>query len=88
MNCGMEPGGLFSKLHGPCPVAQTMRYDGVNGGRGAGRICWEVKPGYGRESNIFCRNHRLSCQNCKFYLRVHSEEEELIASSEIKSEAV
>ncbi len=82
MNCGMEPGGIFSKLYGPCPIPLKMRFDGINGGRGAGRICWEIMPGESRHANILCRNRRQSCQNCKFFLRVHSEEEELIVNSE------
>lgn len=81
MNCGMEPGGLFAKNYGPCPIPQMMRHDGVNGGRGAGRVCWEVMPGKSGDNSISCRNRRSNCNDCKFYLRVHSEEEEMINST-------
>ena len=74
-NCGLEPGGIFAEIHGTCPVPEAMRYDGVNGGRGAGRACWTVmNSGSGNEPFV-CRNRRQSCFHCEFYLRVHSEEE-------------
>jgi len=87
MNCGMEPGGLFSKAKGPCLIPQMMRYDGANGGRGAGRICWEIVRDKSGAQNALCPHQRQSCLNCKFYLRVHSEEEELI-TNKLESETV
>jgi len=83
-NCGMEPGGLFAKTHGSCPVAKMMKFDGINGGQGAGRFCWAVKNRSGN-AGLPCRNHRLSCTNCAFYRRVHCEEEDGIV--EAKREA-
>jgi len=75
MNCGMEPGGIFSEIHGVCPVAQMMKYDGANGGRGGGRVCWMIKNKASGDSCNICRHHRQSCIHCEFYRRVHSEEE-------------
>lgn len=74
-NCGMEPGGIFAKIHGPCPVPQLMKYDGVNGGRGAGRTCWTLMNSTSFKSPFVCRNSRLSCFQCRFYQRVQAEEE-------------
>jgi hypothetical protein len=80
LNCGMEPGGIFSKIHGPCPIPLMMRYDGVNGGQGAGRICWEIVSQRSQNQELFaCRSSR-SCVHCKFYHRVHSEQEELVTT--------
>jgi hypothetical protein len=73
-NCGMEPGGIFSHLHGECPVPQAMKYDGVNGGVGAGRACWIVMAHQKQQGAAICRNNRISCLRCEFYLRVQGEE--------------
>ena len=75
MNCGLEPDGIFSQIHGPCPVARAMKFDGVNGGKGAGRACWLVKDHLSAGQTMPCRNHRLACINCEFYRRVQNEEE-------------
>jgi hypothetical protein len=71
----MEPGGIFAKIHGPCPVPQMLKYDGVNGGRGAGRACWTIMNSTSQKSSFICRNNRLSCFQCRFYQRVLAEEE-------------
>jgi len=70
----MEPGGLFSKIYGVCPIPLTMKYDGINGGRGAGRTCWMVVNKSAEKGPFICRNNRQSCYHCEFYKRVHSEE--------------
>lgn len=73
-NCGMEPDGIFSKIHGECPIPKMMKLDGINGGKGAGRACWTVvhssTPG---DAPIPCRNSRISCIDCEFYHRVQGE---------------
>lgn len=73
-NCGMEPGGIFSEIYGVCPIARTMKYDGVNGGLGAGRACWVVMNKSAGKGPFICRNNRQSCYDCGFYKRVRSEE--------------
>ncbi len=86
LNCGLEPGGIFSKIHGPCPIPQMMRHDGANGGRGAGRVCWEVMPKLSREQHLICRNRWQSCVNCRFYARVLREIEcPAVESEDIKT---
>ena len=75
MNCGREEGGLMAERLGECPVSKSMRYDGTNGGRGAGRACWMVP-----DSRTHCSHNRLSettsCKDCQFYKRVLFEQEE------------
>jgi len=72
-NCGREKGGLLAELSGECPVSSTMKYDGQNGGKGAGRVCWMVP-----DSICAINNSRLSCCDCDFYNRVVYEEDESV----------
>ncbi len=74
-NCGMEPGGIFADIYGPCPVPKMMKFDGVNSGRGAGRACWMVMNSGTQAEPFICRNNRLSCYHCAFFQRVQSEED-------------
>ncbi|SYZ73493.1 hypothetical protein TRIP_C21611 [Candidatus Zixiibacteriota bacterium] len=73
-NCGMEPGGIFSRLHGECPVPKALKYDGTNCGSGAGRTCWAIAAREKQKGAFICRNNRISCLQCEFYLRVQGEE--------------
>nr|MBN2277067.1 hypothetical protein [candidate division Zixibacteria bacterium] len=73
-NCGLEPGGVLTGIYGTCKVAQVMKLDGINGGRGAGRACWMVNHSGSHEDHPICRNSRQSCYLCEFYLRVENEE--------------
>jgi hypothetical protein len=70
----MEPGGIFSKIHGECPVPKIMKFDGQNGGTGAGRACWMVMHNGSEIGPFVCRNRRVSCVQCEFYRRVQIEE--------------
>lgn len=62
---------------GVCPAAGSRKLDGINGGRGAGRICW-MMPG------TFCQGiptgtvtSKLgSCCDCSFFKLVKAEEGE------------
>jgi hypothetical protein len=73
-DCGREPGGLMSGLLGECPVPRSLEFDGVNGGRAAGRACWLVGDRNG------CPAHDCSrakcCHDCDFYRRVTYEQSE------------
>jgi hypothetical protein len=72
-NCGREPGGLMAEHDGVCPVATAMKFDGLNGGQKAGRVCWLVKAqshDHARQMRCFGR----SCHTCDFYRRVMFEE--------------
>jgi hypothetical protein len=73
-NCGRERGGLFAEQLGECPVATALKYDGQNGGQGAGRVCWLVGKGCSAgRSTRNCQDH--GCHTCDFYRRVLFEEE-------------
>ncbi len=56
-NCGMEPGGIFSGIKGECPIPKMMKYDGANGGAGAGRTCWMATSINPRHGSIVCRKN-------------------------------
>lgn len=71
-NCGREPGGLMTRIHGVCPVATTMKFDGVNGGHAAGRSCWAVTE---RSGCLSAGAPDARCHQCDFYRRVLFEEE-------------
>jgi hypothetical protein len=74
-NCGREPGGVMAEILGECPVAATMKYDGLNDGVGAGRACWMVPDSACRESRT--QLTRVDpCHACEFYKRVVFEQEE------------
>jgi hypothetical protein len=74
-NCGREQGGVMAPLLGVCPVASSMKHDGLNGGVAAGRACWLIPNSGCRETNS-TESPRRSCHECKFYIRVMSEEKE------------
>ena len=75
-NCGREKGGLLADILGECPVSTELKYDGVNGGRGAGRVCWAV-------TNACCCDPaigaHLSCHTCDFYRRVVFEQADTVS---------
>jgi hypothetical protein len=71
----MEPGGIFSKIYGECPVPKILKNDGINGGNGAGRSCWTIIGKNPQNGQFICRNSRVSCLQCEFYCRVQAEED-------------
>jgi len=73
-NCGLESGGVLSRVYGECTVPKVMKNDGVNGGVGAGRTCWSVVNSCNSGCRPAGRKRRKSCLECEFHLRVISEE--------------
>jgi len=74
-NCGREPGGVLADILGACPVASSMKFDGLNDGIGAGRACWMVPDSACRESGSHLP--RVDpCHACDFYKRVLFEQDE------------
>ncbi len=73
--CGREPGGPKAATEGVCPASTDASYDGVNGGKNAGRFCWVI-------SGTFCRGEAcgsnvkdcVDCVLCPFMQRVADEE--------------
>ncbi|MEW6412419.1 MAG: two-CW domain-containing protein [Candidatus Zixiibacteriota bacterium] len=74
-NCGRENGGLMAPILGECPVPSYLKYDGLNGGIGAGRACWMVPHGLcsSASGSSVCSRR---CYTCEFYKRVVFEQEE------------
>ena len=74
MNCGREPGGTKAQKLGICPAAKETGFNGFNQGINAGRLCWLV-------AGTFCgdtyqgtyADKYVSCKNCNFYKKIHSE---------------
>ncbi len=74
-NCGREKGGLLADTLGECPVATSMKHDGMNEGKAGGRVCWMVAAkDIGGRLPISCRGG--SCHQCDFYRRVNHEQAE------------
>lgn len=68
-NCGREKDGLLADAFSECPVSVSMKFDGLNGGCGAGRVCWMVR----KPDSCSCGNH--ACHTCEFYRRVLFEQD-------------
>ena len=75
MDCRREPGGSRAAELGECPAALTGKYDSINHGANAGRICWAVAGTFcgGVVQGTFAQKHR-DCMSCAFYLKVAHEE--------------
>ena len=73
-NCGREPGGVLANQLGICPVAVLMKHDGDNGGRAAGRVCWNV-PVAEDHGPMLKSCADKACMLCSFYKRVQFEEQ-------------
>ena len=73
--CGREPGGANVLELGVCPAAIDVSYDGLNGGRNAGRICWAITGTFcnGEVQGTFAQK-RLSCLSCDFFKKIKEEE--------------
>lgn len=62
----------MAEIHGVCPVATAMKFDGVNSGLAAGRTCWAVTE---RADSVSAGAPDTRCHRCDFYRRVLFEEE-------------
>jgi len=77
MHCGREPGGETVDDLGVCPAAEDMRFDGINGGKFAGRFCWIVSGTCcnGEVQGTFAKKLG-DCLKCRFFLDVAKQEGE------------
>lgn len=75
MHCGHEPGGSKADEY-ICPAATQEQFDGINGGKCAGRFCWCVAGTccQGKVQGEMAKK-LLDCCRCKFFIRVGHEEE-------------
>ena len=66
-----------SKVHelGVCPVVTAVEYDGRNGGKNGGRICWQVAGTFcgGKVQGTYAEK-QSSCLKCDFAMKVFDEE--------------
>ena len=72
-NCGREPGGAKIAELGMCPASIDNTYNGLNGGKNAGRICWAVAGTFcgGNVQGTFAQK-QSSCIICEFMQQVKS----------------
>ncbi|HET6443816.1 MAG TPA: hypothetical protein VFI27_04470 [candidate division Zixibacteria bacterium] len=75
MECGREPGGFNVDEGGICRSSIASRYDGINGGKWAGRFCWPVAGTNcnGDLQGTFAEKIK-DCLKCPFFLTVAREE--------------
>ncbi len=73
--CGRGPNGKRTRDLGVCPVAADISSNGINGGKNAGRICWDVPHTLceGKVQNDFSQK-AVSCVSCNVFNRVRAEE--------------
>jgi len=74
MQCGREPGGSAVDRQGVCPAASATMFDGVNGGRNAGRFCWRLAGTFGvsRIQGTYARTI-ATCQECLFFKKMEAQ---------------
>ena len=73
--CGREVDGSNVEMPGICPSAIDDSYNGLNGGKNGGRICWAVAGTFceGKVQGSFVKKLG-SCLKCDF-LKIVLEEE-------------
>lgn len=75
-NCGRGPDSIGNESKPVCPAAMPGKFDGINGGKFAGRFCWAVAGTFclGNEAQgAFAQKFR-NCLNCNFLQQVDIEE--------------
>ncbi len=75
MNCGREPGGAKAQELGVCQAALLPGFNGINGGKNGGRICWAIPRTIcdGRIHGSF-NLKIMTCIHCPFFHAVKMEE--------------
>jgi hypothetical protein len=72
--CGRGPGGENTKSLGVCPAALPNRYDGINGGKYGGRICWTVTGTFNDEIQLENAKHLETCIACIVLKQIYRDE--------------
>jgi hypothetical protein len=73
-NCGKHKSGV-SGDSSPCQVPKMSMYDGVNGGKNGGRVCWIIADSACDGNVQVTFHHKLeTCAVCDFYKTVKEEE--------------
>jgi len=59
---------------GVCPASVDASYEGLNGGKKAGRICWAVAGTFcGRKKQGTFADKLITCMSCEFFKLVKKE---------------
>ncbi len=77
MGCGLQIEGKRAQSEdlASCPAAVEKRFNGVHGGKNAGRACWMVPLTHCNRTFQGTREEKMSsCMNCDFYRSVQEEE--------------
>lgn len=76
--CGRQLGGNREQ-EGICPAALMTVYNGVNGGKNAGRVCWMIAGTRCEDDRQGTFSQKVtSCRECDFYKAVSDEEKEAL----------
>lgn len=73
--CCRTDGGEKVVEMGECPAANDESYNGVNGGKNGGRVCWAITGTLcgGKVQGTFAQK-RVSCMTCDFFIMVKEQE--------------
>ncbi len=73
--CGRELGGAKAEKLGVCSAANSTEFDGSNGGRNGGRICWSTAGTLcgDKVQGVFAEKLD-NCMTCDFYNKIAHEE--------------
>ncbi len=68
MKCGREPGGEKVPELGICRAADEEFFNGMNGGKNGGRICFAVAGTFSNDVvQCSCTEKLTSCKDCSFF---------------------
>jgi hypothetical protein len=68
MKCGREPEGEKVAELGICRAAADEFFNGINGGKNGGRICFAVAGTFSNDVVQCSRMEKLaSCKDCSFF---------------------
>lgn len=90
MGCGLHVSSSSTDSQYPvCPAYTEKRFNGVHGGKNAGRVCWLVSNTMCNSSiQGACEQKYPTCMTCDFYRYVMDEEETaFICSHDAKNAA-
>ena len=73
--CGREIGGDKAAELGVCSAAKDSSFNGLNGGKNGGRICWAVAGTLcgGKVQGTFAEK-KVSCMSCEIFLQIRKDE--------------
>ena len=75
MECDWQPDDIKKDKLGVCPAVEDSRFNGLHGGKNAGRTCWMIAGTLcgGKVQGTYAQKYK-SCIECEFYKLVKKEE--------------